>query len=410
MEHGIHHLAHEEGVVARRQLLGDAAFHAGDAILQDRTAGYPLVPGDGVELFPGHRSLEARQKILLLIIDDMQGEMAALHEQIMGIAVGMHRHHEKGRIKGNLADPGGDHAVDRLTGAGGEHVNPVGHVGHGFQQSVLHVGLLSDVQNFLFGEGQSLHAIGGDPIIVLDADGAQAGKDELGLQGEDHVFLERQVEARCHDGQLVDLQADTMAQEADLPLPMTHEMVGQTTLRGHLAGRLEKGFSGDSGPDDRLQVFQDVPAAGMCAGQGRIEFSHHQGAGLVAVVAVDCHPMIDVDRLIPDHPSESGPLGHGRGDADPIDRCFAAGKPGAGLPDQHMGGRHFLVPPAHAHRAHVALPAGEAGQQAIHLDFRHAFADELADFTVVRVNNGGGSSNLFNFVGRFDHPQLSDGR
>ena len=69
--------------------------------------------------------------------------------------------------------------------------------------------------NYVFTTQTLIDAVGADRPGVLDADRPEAGKDELGLEGEHHALLEEQVVGRQHR-QLVELEAHAVTDEAHL--------------------------------------------------------------------------------------------------------------------------------------------------------------------------------------------------
>ena len=79
-----------------------------------------------------------------------------------------------------------------------------------------------------------------DQPRVLDADGAESGQHELGLEGEHHALRELEVAAGEHR-QLVELEADAVADEAHLAGAVAHERLGQTFVGRAAPGPARRG-------------------------------------------------------------------------------------------------------------------------------------------------------------------------
>ena len=74
------------------------------------------------------------------------------------------------------------------------------------------------------GAGKAAPTLGCDEEGVLDADHADAGNAFLGFDGQNHPFLQGFVEALGKHGEFVDVQADAVPEELDLPVAEPHEI------------------------------------------------------------------------------------------------------------------------------------------------------------------------------------------
>jgi hypothetical protein len=109
---GIHNLGEKERVIAGADSLNDLAFKIGNAIFQDRAPCFSPLPLKGIEFGLGIGTFESFQKIRLVAGHYVQGKAPAFLNQLMRIAIGVHRRHDQQWIVGDLGNPGGNHPVD----------------------------------------------------------------------------------------------------------------------------------------------------------------------------------------------------------------------------------------------------------------------------------------------------------
>src|SRR3972149_1962710 len=154
-----------------------------------------------------------------------------------------------------------------------------------------------------------------DNEIDFDPDGADTREDKLGLEGEDHAFLQNQTMPCRDDRHLVDLQPQTVADKGYLPFPVPHEVLFQASLLRHLVSPRKKLRRVDACPAEARRVFHDLTGNRIRFSEHLLQLPNHEHPRFVGDVPVITAAIVHDDGNAAFYLEKRCTLGGGRGNA-----------------------------------------------------------------------------------------------
>ncbi len=263
-----------------------------------------------------------------------------------------------------------------------------------------------DVDEGLVSEGEAFYPCVGNKIVVLQSDDPSVRENEHRFKGDDHSWLKLLVKAWGENGVFVDLQPQSMTYKPHLSLSLAIEVFSIGSLLNLLDDEAIKIRPSDA----RLDLFDeermDFKREIVCPYQIIRQMADDEGPELIRNIAVDSNAIVDSDGFVGSNFPNACSLCHGRRISFSTMGAIKEGDSRSALSSKDEGNGHLLVPSTHPHYTHMAFPAGDPCEIAIHFELGHSFTDDLSDFHVSFMEDCGGSPNMLDFIMRLNHPKL----
>ncbi len=212
-----------------------------------------------------------------------------------------------------------------------------------------------------------------------------------------------------NDGEFVDFETETVADEPDLSLAVAHEIIGQTGLAGNLFSPFVH-FSGVNPFFSKTHgVFNYLTGRLIGGPEFFIQCAHHIDPGFVGDISVISAAVVDEQRHIPFDNVQRRPLADGMGDTDAGDGHICARSDCGRFSVGHIDAHHLLVEPSHTEIALMAHFPAFCGKDGLDVDLPHSFPYDLFPFFEDVTADGPRLDELLYLIGTLYEPHILHG-